>query len=113
MVTAFGTVAVAITVAALAAGCAGEPPEVTVDDEELVTGRSIYGASCASCHGADGRGGVGSRLDGASLIEAYPEIGDQMEIVTIGKHRMPAFLGRLDDDQVRAVVRYPRADLAP
>jgi len=102
-----------IVAVALTAGCAGEPPEVTVDDQELVTGRSIYGASCASCHGADGRGGVGSRLDGASLIEAYPDIGDQMEVVTNGRNRMPAFVGRLDDDQVRAVVRYTREVLAP
>ncbi len=103
----------AVAAAALAAGCAGEPPEVTVDDPELVTGRSIYGASCASCHRADGRGGVGSRLDGASLVEAYPDIADQMEIVTNGKNRMPAFIGRLDDEQVRAVTRYTREVLAP
>ncbi len=97
-----------VAAGALAVGCAGEPPEVTVDDPELVTGRAIYGASCASCHGADGGGGVGSRLDGASLIEAYPDIADQMDVVTNGRNRMPAFIGRLDDEQLRAVVRYTR-----
>lgn len=99
--------------AALAAACAGEPPEVTVDDPELVTGRAIYGASCASCHGADGGGGVGSRLDGPSLVAAYPEIQDQIDVVINGRNRMPAFIGRLDEDQVRAVVRYSREVLEP
>ncbi len=109
MVAVLGVVVAGV----LVVGCAGEPPEVTVDDPELVTGRAIYGASCASCHGADGRGGVGSRLDGASLIETYPDIADQMEVVSNGRNRMPAFIGRLDDDQVRAVVRYTREVLAP
>jgi mono/diheme cytochrome c family protein len=90
------------------AACAGEPPEVTVDDPELVTGRAIYGASCASCHGADGGGGVGSRLDGAALVVAYPDIDDQIDLVLNGRDRMPAFIGRLDRDQVQAVVRYTR-----
>lgn len=91
-----------------AAACAGEPPEVTTDDPELVTGRAIYGASCASCHGADGGGGVGSRLDGAALVVAYPDIEDQIDLVLNGRDRMPAFIGRLDRDQVQAVVRYTR-----
>lgn len=92
----------------VAVACAGEPPEVTTDDPELVTGRAIYGASCASCHGADGGGGVGSRLDGAALVETYPDIETQIDLVLNGRDRMPAFIGRLDPDQVKAVVRYTR-----
>lgn len=102
VVALFGVVALGAT------ACTGEPPEVTTDDPELVTGRAIYGASCASCHGADGGGGVGSRLQGAALAETYPDIEDQIDLVLNGRERMPAFIGRLDRDQVRAVVRYTR-----
>jgi mono/diheme cytochrome c family protein len=73
-----------------------------------VTGRAVYGASCASCHGADGGGGVGTRLSDGAMVEAFPDIDDQIDIVADGKDRMPAFVGRLSDDQIRAVVRYTR-----
>ncbi len=94
--------------ALLAAACVGEPPEVTNGDPELVAGRSVYGARCASCHGADGGGGAGGRLAGDALIEAYPDIEAQIDLVTNGRGQMPAFMGRLDEDQIRAVVRYTR-----
>ena len=102
------TAGLALGLVALVSGCAGEPPEVTNGDPELIAGRAIYGASCASCHGMDGGGGVGSRLDGEALVVTYPEIEAQIELVTDGKSRMPAFVGRLDAEQLRAVVRYTR-----
>ncbi len=89
-------------------GCVGEPPEVTVDDPELVAGRSVYASSCASCHGSSGGGGSGTRLADGAVVEAYPDIGDQITLVREGRGRMPSYGGRLSEDQIRAVVRYTR-----
>ncbi len=101
-------VALPLVAGLVAVACVGEPPEVTVDDDELVAGRAIYGSSCASCHGAAGGGGSGPKLADGAAAAAYPDLADQMALVAEGKGRMPAFVGRLDDDQIRAVVRYTR-----
>ncbi|MEM9564868.1 MAG: cytochrome c [Actinomycetota bacterium] len=95
-------------VALVAAACIGEPPEVTVDDPELQEGRNIYGSACAACHGADGGGGSGPKLSDGAVTAAYPDIADQIELVTNGRGQMPAYVGRLSDEQIRAVVRYTR-----
>ncbi len=92
----------------LAVACIGEPPEVTVDDPELREGRAIYGSACAACHGADGGGGSGSKLSDGAVTAAYPDIADQIELVANGRGQMPAYTGRLTDEQIRAVVRYTR-----
>lgn len=101
-------VLVAIASALSLVGCVGEPPEVTVDDPELVAGRAIYGANCASCHSANGGGGLGTKLNEGSVVAAFPEIEDQITLVADGRDRMPAFVGRLTDEELRAVVRYTR-----
>jgi len=103
----FAGVAV-VALAGLATACAGEPPEVTSDDPELSTGRVIYASNCASCHGAGGAGGVGSRLDQGSMVDAFPDIEDQIDLVADGEGQMPGYAGRLEDAQIRAVVRYTR-----
>jgi mono/diheme cytochrome c family protein len=90
------------------AACVGEPPEVTVDDPELVEGRTVYGANCASCHGADGGGGLGQALADGAVVRAYPDVDDQIAVISDGRNQMPAFAGRLSDDELRAVVRYTR-----
>ncbi|MGI9599452.1 MAG: c-type cytochrome [Acidimicrobiales bacterium] len=90
------------------AACAGEPPEVTVDDPELVTGRDVYARNCASCHGASGGGGVGNKLSNGASVEAYPNIKDQIDLIANGKGTMPAYVGRLSGEQMQAVARYTR-----
>lgn len=103
-----GAVAASVVAALALTACVGEPPEVTVDDPELVTGRAIYGSNCASCHGASGGGGSGPRLAEGAVVAAYPDIEAQIDLVTNGRDRMPAYVGRLSDDEIRAVVRYTR-----
>lgn len=102
-----GALAALVAVLALA-GCVGEPPEVTVDDPELVAGRAVYGAHCASCHGSDGGGGLGTRLSEGATVAAFPDLEEQIAMVADGRGQMPAFVGRLTDEELRAVVRYTR-----
>lgn len=109
-----GPRAVAVTVVLTAlvmfglAACSPAPPEVTIDDPELVEGRDIYAKNCASCHGTDGGGGVGRRLNGGLVATTYPDIADQIELISDGRGTMPAYMGRLTEDQIRAVSRYTR-----
>ncbi len=77
---------------------------------ETVSGQAVYAANCAICHGADGDGGVGPRLAGR-MVEAYPDVADQIAVVTDGRGGMPSFAARLDPEEIRAVVDYTRTEL--
>lgn len=90
------------------AACVAEPPEVAVDDAELVEGREVYARNCASCHGSNGDGGVGLKLSGGAVAEAYPNIDDQIDLIANGKGTMPSYFGRLSSEQMEAVARYTR-----
>ncbi|WP_424950059.1 c-type cytochrome [Deinococcus sp.] len=72
------------------------------------SGKTIFAANCAGCHGAAGQGGVGPKLAGDTSIT-----GDHALVVTRilkGKAPMPAFGkeygGQLADNQVYAVANY-------
>lgn len=71
-------------------------------------GAQIYAASCASCHGADGGGGIGPQLAGGAAAERFPDVADQITFVTDGSGSMPSFGGRLSPAQLRQVVEYTR-----
>lgn len=105
---------VSAVVAALAiTGCvAGDAPAAPADDEELVEGQQLYQANCVACHGTDGAGGRGSRLNGGRLIERYPDPAEQLAIVADGRRAMPGFSGRLSADELDAVLRYTREIIA-
>ena len=60
-------------------------------------GAATYTAKCKMCHGANGEKNFANL--GAS--EA-----DLAKIVTDGKAKMPAYKGKLSDDDIKAVVAY-------
>lgn len=106
-----GPKAVAATaVLALMLGACARPdtPEVTNGDPVLEAGRTTYINACASCHGFGGGGNRGPKLSDGKVLENFPDIVDQIDIVTEGKGSMPSFSGRLEADQIEAVVRYTR-----
>jgi len=107
---ASGISVVALLLAAglLAAACGGGGGDEASTPR---TGAEVYTAYCATCHGADGQGGVGPKL--AGLMEStYPDIEDQIAVVTNGKGTMPAWGSRLSAGQIRRVVEYERTGLA-
>jgi mono/diheme cytochrome c family protein len=71
-------------------------------------GAEVYSARCASCHGSTGGGGIGPRLSGGAVVDAYPEISDEIAVVTDGKGRMPSFEDRLSPKEIEQVVEYTR-----
>ena len=103
----------AVAVASVVTGCvAGDVPAAPADDAELVEGQTLYQANCVACHGTDGGGGSGSRLNGGRLLERYPDPDEQLAIVTDGRRAMPAFSGRFSSEELEAVVRYTREIIA-
>lgn len=97
----------------LLAGCAGEVPEVPLGpdgrpDAELELGRAVYQRRCANCHGAGGGGGTGPQLGDGAVVDEYPDVADQIAVVTDGRNGMPSFAGSLAAVEIDAVVRYTR-----
>ena len=78
--------------------------------ETLALGQSIYEASCAACHGAGGTGQVLGAADFTDLRFTDARAPrDFYLVVTQGKGSMPAWQGRLSQDERWAVIDYLRA----
>ena len=80
------------------------------------SGEAVYKSKCASCHSPDGSGSsaIGKQLKVPDLrsAETKKQTDAQLTDVTVnGKGKMPAFKGKLNDDEVKQVVAYIR-DLA-
>lgn len=71
-------------------------------------GAEVFSAECARCHGADGGGGIGPRLSGGAVVDAYPDVADEIDVVTNGKNSMPSFDDRLSPKEIEQVVEYTR-----
>jgi cytochrome c6 len=74
---------------------------------------ALYKAKCASCHAADGSGDtpVGKKL-GVKAFNA-PDVAKNSdaawtEATKKGKGKMPAYEGKLTDDQIKELVKYMR-----
>lgn len=74
----------------------------------------LYKTKCQMCHGADGKGQtpMGPKLgvrDFHSPVVAKES--DQMlfDITKNGKNKMPAYNGKLTDDQIKDLVKYIRS----
>lgn len=89
-----------------------DAPAAVVEAAGGIDGAAIFGARCAGCHGGDGSGGIGPRLSGGRVLERFPEAADQIAVVTAGRGAMPAFTGKLTDDEIAAIVEYTRTVLA-
>ena len=75
--------------------------------ESSSPGAQIYSASCARCHGADGGGGIGPALAGV-VTESFPDVDDQIALVSGGIGTMPGFANVLSEKEIRQVVDYTR-----
>jgi cytochrome c6 len=76
-------------------------------------GAGDFKAKCAMCHGADGSGttATGKALKlrdlGSSDVQSQSD-AQLTEIVSNGKNKMPAYKGKLTDDQIKGLVAYIR-----
>ena len=75
------------------------------------SGADTYKAKCASCHGATGMAdsGAGKAMKVKPVSDESVKKMTQAEMVAVtkdGKGKMPAFKGKLTDDQIQAVVAH-------
>jgi mono/diheme cytochrome c family protein len=50
----------------------------------LGDGAKVFAGVCATCHGADGSGGVGRPLNNGAVLKTFPHIEDQLNLVYTG-----------------------------
>jgi cytochrome c551 len=110
----FGAVAVVVVIAVVVAivvaggGSDGGGSTSTQTFDPAI----VYRIRCGGCHGVDGSGGVGPKLADGAIAAKYPNIQDEIDIVTNGRNAMPAFKDRnMSREQIEAVVRYTREKL--
>ena len=67
-----------------------------------------YKAKCAGCHGADGsKSMMGAKPLSGAEVQAMSDADLNAEI-TNGKGKMPAYKGKLTDEQISDLVKYIR-----
>ncbi|MGB3293474.1 MAG: c-type cytochrome [Phormidesmis sp.] len=88
-------------------------PAITAD---LVQGGRVFASNCAACHVGGGNAIIFSKTLKQDALEQYLEgFGTEHAVeaivyqVTKGKNAMPAFKGRLTDDQVADVAAYVKS----
>ncbi len=76
-------------------------------------GATVFKAKCAVCHGADGKGdtsmGKALKIQDLSSSEVQGQTDAQLTgVITDGKGKMPAYKGKVTDDQIKQLVAYIR-----
>lgn len=85
------------------APAAGAP--AAVPEEVMTQGQELFEANCAACHAIDGTGAVGPALADPERVRVEADVIRQ---VLRGSLYMPAFAGKLDDEQIASVITYVR-----
>jgi mono/diheme cytochrome c family protein len=87
-----------ITLLCFVVACA--PAGVSGDTSGDSAGASLYASDCASCHGADARGGSGPSIAGVSDSQAV------IDVILNGSGGMPGFAGSLTDADIADILAY-------
>lgn len=72
---------------------------------------ALYKSKCASCHAADGSGDTPAGKKTGTHAFSSPDVqkmtdAQLTEVTTNGKNKMPAYKGKLTDEQIKALVAY-------
>ncbi len=83
-------------------------------DERLQHGRAIFNEQCASCHGSNGEGGIGTALNNKILLQStQDDIFFSLIRSGVPSTEMPAWSvdygGALTDEDIRSTVAYIRS----
>lgn len=93
---------------------ADDPNKTWTVDELVQRGEKVFGANCAACHQANGKGipSAFPSLDGSPVVNG--PIAEQINIVMNGRKSdkfpsaMPAWKDTLSDTEIAAVITYTR-----
>jgi mono/diheme cytochrome c family protein len=82
----------------------------TLTEQEFTTAEiaDTWEMRCSTCHGMQGEGQLGPQLGDGAVVDAYPDIDDQIEVITEGRNGMPPFGQVMDEDEIRALAEYTR-----
>ena len=73
---------------------------------------AVYKAKCAMCHGPDGKGSATGLKMGAhdfTAADVQKETDAQLtDTISKGKGKMPAYAGKLKDNEIKDLVAYIR-----
>jgi mono/diheme cytochrome c family protein len=77
-------------------------------------GETLFKQKCAACHGADGKGetpmGKNFKLRDLGSEDVQKQTDAELTAITEnGKGKMPAYKGKLTDDQIKQLVGYIRS----
>jgi mono/diheme cytochrome c family protein len=73
-------------------------------DAQVARGKELYGANCASCHGADGSGGKGPKVVGEGALTRF---ANAAEVFSYVSENMPGNApGSLPEDEVVAILAF-------
>src|ERR1700736_3397959 len=70
----------------------------------------LYKSKCQGCHGADGKAtNIGKKLGAKDFQD--PDVAklskaDLVKVTKEGKNKMPAYKGKLTDDQIKELAEY-------
>jgi len=86
---------------------------LSLASESQSTPEIVYQSKCSTCHGSDGSGNTPTGRATAAKNFRKPEVireadADLEEVIRKGRHKMPAYQGKLSEDQVDGLVRYIR-----
>jgi len=74
---------------------------------------ALYKSKCQMCHGPEGKGDTpaGKKMGAKDFHDpdvAKKTDAELVEITQNGKGKMPAYKGKLTDDQIKALIKYIR-----
>ncbi len=75
------------------------------------SGADTYKAKCAMCHGPDGKKenpAMGTKALTSPEVQKM-SVADLTTAITNGKGKMPAYKGKLTDDQIKSLVKFIRS----
>ena len=104
----------ALAAAALAVGLLfyrPAAPKAALPNQAASLGASVYASNCAGCHGSRGEGSFGPKLAGGAVVRTFPDLADEIALVSDGRGGMPAWKTRLSPAEIQAVVDYTRTRL--
>lgn len=86
------------------------------DAKPAVDGGALFKTKCVSCHGKDAKGNPNlakmfKLADPAvmNLTATKKTDADLAKVVLAGRNKMPAFKGKLTDEEISAVIGYVRS----
>ncbi|MCB0020277.1 MAG: c-type cytochrome [Anaerolineales bacterium] len=86
-------------------------PIASTDTEVIAAGEKLYNVACANCHGSDGQGTrMAPALNAQNFLTETNDLAIKAIIAQgVSDTRMPAWGGRLSDEQLNALVSFIRA----